>query len=289
VVSKLALEQTPNELLGDLKRLGFTDYEAKIYLQLLRHSPSTAYEIAKSAGVPRPNTYQALENLAQRGAALPVSESPVRYIAAAPEVFFATIARQTNALCTDVVERVAKFALVANDHYVWTLRGEMSVHDKIGVLISQSCKAVWVKAADDVLRQHKPALKAAAARGVEILIVLFGQDASEFVFSDTCRVYIHEGSGVRMGSADNLFTIAVDHKEMLTAAMDGEVTAAHTQSHPIVNMAQSLIRHDYYMAEIFAKFGSEIEASFGPHLQKLRMASFSQTEIESFKEKTGLK
>nr|WP_281351909.1 TrmB family transcriptional regulator [Microvirga makkahensis] len=271
-----------------MRRLGFTEYEARVYIQLLRQSPATAYEISKSTGVPRPNTYQALEALAQRAAVLPVSETPVRYVAAKPSELFDAIARQTQTLCSDLAERLSAIAPSADDQYVWTLRGEVAVHDKIHDLISDSREVIWIKAADEVLRRHKAALRAAAERGVETLIVLFGFDADEFRFTDRCRVYIHEGSGVRMGSADNLFTVAVDHTEMLTAALDGEVTAAHSRNRPIVNLAQSLIRHDYYMAEIFARFGPQIDAEFGPHLKALRMACFSPEQIVSFKQKTGL-
>jgi sugar-specific transcriptional regulator TrmB len=201
---------------------------------------------------------------------------------------FDTIARQTRTLCNDLADRLSAIAPIADDQYVWTLRGELAVHDKINSLISESREVIWVKAADDVLRRHKSALKAAAERGVETLIVLFGFDADEFRFTDRCKVYIHEGSGVRMGSADNLFTVAVDHAEMLTAAMDGEVMAAHSRNRPIVNLAQSLIRHDYYMAEIFARFGPQIDAEFGPHLKALRMACFSPDQVVSFKQRTGL-
>ena len=88
MVDKLTVSQAePIEAAGDLKRIGFTDYEARIYVQLLRQSPATAYEIAKHAGVPRPNTYQALEALTQRRAVLPVSENPARYVAADPLLY----------------------------------------------------------------------------------------------------------------------------------------------------------------------------------------------------------
>lgn len=288
MAGKLAVTHTSSELSGDLRRLGFTEYEARVYIQLLRQSPATAYEISKSTGVPRPNTYQALEALAQRSAVLPVSETPVRYVAAKPSELFDTIARQTQTLCNNLADRLSAIAPTADDQYVWTLRGELAVHNKIDSLISESREVIWVKAADDVLRRHKSALKAAAERGVKTLIVLFGFDADEFRFTDHCRIYIHESSGVRMGSADNLFTVAVDHAEMLTAAMDGEVVAAHSRNRPIVNLAQSLIRHDYYMAEIFARFGPQIDEEFGPHLKSLRMACFSPDQIVSFKQRTGL-
>lgn len=290
MAGKLSVTQAAgSELFVDLKRLGFTEYEARVYVQLLRQSPATAYEISKSSNVPRPNTYHALDALAQRGAVLPVNENPVRYVPADPQELFDTISRQTRSLCSTLADRLSALTPARDDQYVWTLQGDEAVHDRIAALIGESRKTLWIKAADDVLRRHREALKTAAERGVETLIVLFGSNADEFRFTENCRVYIHEANGVRMGTADNLFTIAVDHKEMLTAAMDGEVVGAHTRNHPVVTMAASLIRHDYYMAEIFSRFGPEIDAAFGPYLRDLRLAYFSPEQTESFMLRTGLK
>ncbi len=289
MAGKLANIQTaPSKVLEDIKRLGFTEYEARVYIQLLRQSPATAYEISKNASVPRPNTYHALEALVQRGAVLPVSEVPVRYVAADPRVLFDTIARQANTLCVSLAERLSALAPDSTDQYVWMARGESAVQDRIDALIAASTESIWIKASDDVLRRHTPALRAAAARGVEALIVLFGTDAEEFRFTPKWRVYIHEANGTRMGTADNLFTLAIDHAEMLTAAMDGDVVAAHTRNRLVVTLAQSLVRHDYYMAEIFTRFGNDISAAFGEHLRDLRLACFSPEQIESFKARTGL-
>lgn len=289
MAGKLAIAANESDdLLADLKRLGFTEYEAKIYIQLLRMPPSTAYEISKGANVPRPNTYHALEALAQRGAVLPVSENPVRYVAAPPSDFLAALSNQTRALCTDLSERLSSIAPSSNGEYVWMLRGEGSVHSKIDTLIEESDTSIWIKASDTVLRRHKEALRKAAARGIEIFIVLFGPDAEEFRFGPTCRVYIHEGNGVRMGTADNLFTVSIDHVETLTATVEGEVIAAYTRNGPIVNLAESLVRHDYYMAEIFARLGPQIDEAFGPYLRDLRLACFSPEQAASFKKRTGL-
>jgi len=289
LVGKIApSDSAASEFLADLKRLGFTEYEARIYVQLLRQSPSTAYEISKSTGVPRPNAYSALEALSQRAAVLPVSENPVRYVAANPQTFLNSVSRQTSALCKDLGAKLSDLAPATNDQYVWMLWGEEAAHDKIDALINGSQHALLIKAASDILRRHKDALRKAAERGVEMLIVLFGTDAEEFRFNDKCRVYLHEANGVRMGTTDNLFTIAADHEEMVTAAVVGEVIAAHTRNKPVVNMAESLVRHDFYMAEIFVRFGDQIDAEFGQHLRDLRLACFTPEQIASFKQRTGL-
>lgn len=290
VVTRVGHIQTANkEILAGLRELGFTDYEARIYVQLLKSSPATAYEVAKAAGVPRANTYAALEALAQRGAVLPVNEEPLRYVAAPPKALFEAISRQTNSLCSDLSDRLAALTPADPDYHVWMTHGDMAVQDKIDSLIAESRHAIWIKAADDVIRRHKAALRKAAARGVALIVVLFGKDADEFRFNDQCRIYIHERDGTRMGTADNLFTIAVDHEKMLTANMEGEVLAAHTSCPPVVTMAQSLIRHDLYIAEIFAKFGTQIDEAFGPYLRDIRMSCFTPEQVTSFKTRTGLK
>jgi len=289
VVTRVGHIQTANkEILAGLRELSFTDYEARIYVQLLKSSPATAYEVSKAAGVPRANTYAALEALSQRGAVLPVNEEPLRYVAAPPKTLFESISRQTSSLCSDLSERLAALAPADSDHHVWMTYGDMGVQDKIEAMIAESRHAIWIKAAEDVIRRHKAALQTAAARGVALIVVLFGRNADEFRFNDQCRIYIHESDGTRMGTADNLFTIAVDHEKMLTANMEGEVLAAHTSCPPVVTMAQSLIRHDVYIAEIFAKFGKQIDEAFGPYLRDIRMSCFTAEQVASFRTRTGL-
>ncbi|MDP0926194.1 helix-turn-helix domain-containing protein [Paracoccus onubensis] len=279
----------PADVISDLRKLGLTEYEGRVYFQLLCESPATAYEIAKAANLPRPNTYNALESLVQRGAVLPVSESPARYVAAPPEQFLDSVARRTSTLCTAITSRLKDVARPIDDQYVWTLRGVTNVHDKIASLIDGSQESLMIKASDEILRRHTDSLRAAAERGVEMLMVLFASDVSEFRFGPNCKVYSHEGNGVRMGKTDNLFTIAADHVEMVTAQILEVVVAVHTRNEPIVTMAESLVRHDFYMAEIFQRFGPQIDDAFGPYLRDLRLACFTPAQADSFRLKTGIR
>ena len=42
-----------DQLLPQLVKLGFSEYEAKAYIALLGKSPVSGYELAKQSGVPR--------------------------------------------------------------------------------------------------------------------------------------------------------------------------------------------------------------------------------------------
>jgi len=280
-----------SEIIDDLKSLGFTEYEAKIYLEALHAAgvPKTAYELAKLSGVPRSNTYSALEVLARKGAVLPVTESPTCYVAANPRDMFDALAAQTAFTCSRVAKELERLAPRVENQYVWILRGEESTGAEIERLLASAKKSIWIKASDTVLRKHAATLKKAAKKsGMSVMIVLFGKDKSEFEFNKNCRVYIHENDGTRMGKADNLFTIVVDFDEMITVNAGDQYIGARTRSQTIVTMALSLIRHDYYMAEIFQKFGDQINAEFGRYLMKLRLEAYTPDQTESFYENTGL-
>ena len=69
--------------------------------------------------------------------------------------------------------------------------------------------------------------------------------------------------------------------------MHGEVHAAYTRSEPIVTMAETLIRHDMYMAEIFLRFGPQIDEAFGPFMLSLRRRYFSPDQLTRLNETVG--
>jgi hypothetical protein len=146
---------------------------------------------------------------------------------------------------------------------------------------------IWIKAGEGVVRRHAAALRAAADRGVSMVIVLFGDDAGEFRFSERVRVVLHEGNGRRMGMADNLFTIIVDHGEVMTGNIDGSVSGAHTRNRSIVIMALGLLRHEYYLAEIFQRLGGVMTDAFGPHLYDLRAEIFTPEQFAVFRQQIG--
>ena len=266
------------DLLTDLQRLGFSEYEARTYLSLLQGHPATAYEVSKHSGLPRANTYGALESLTKKQAVQPVSETPVRYVPITPAVLLDRLSSEVSTVCGRLKEGLSTVAVRERSDVVWTVSGQKPIEKKIDELIDGAQQHIWIKASTDVLRQHTQRLKRAAGRGVKLLFVVFGDDTSFLNFGRNSKVYLHEGNGARMGGADNLFTITSDFRIALTANVSGELTGAYTTNELIVRMAETLIRHDFYMAEILTAFGPDIEARFGAHLTSLRRQLFSQEQ-----------
>jgi HTH-type transcriptional regulator, sugar sensing transcriptional regulator len=271
------------EISDDLRALGFTDYEMRAYLALLRDSPATAYQVSKESGLPRANVYPALEALTKKGAAQPVTESPARYVPVPPEVLFARLVQDVDAQCRRVASKLSRLRQSNGEEFVWSLRGDGAIRDKIESMIASVRSHIWIKAHLRMLEPHRDALLHAASRGVQVILILFGDPASlaEFKLDPPSRVYMHEGNGFEVGLANTLITVTRDFEEALTVNAAEGGFGAYTRNLPVVNMAESLIRHEIYLAEIFGQFGREIEATFGPALVSLRRNYLPAAQAEA--------
>lgn len=263
-------QTSPGELLADLMALGFSEYEARAYLALCKLQPATAYEVSKLAGLPKANAYMVLESLSKKEAAQPISENPVRYVAVAPGVLFERIATSTAKRCAKIIETIPVAAQSDEHDYVWSISGKDAISAKIEAMIDGARSHVWIKAAEQKLLPFRGALEQAAKRGLEVLIILFGSQLEKFRFRGKSRAYLHEGNGIPVGIAHKLMTITVDFEEALVVEMDNHPHGAYTRNRPVVNLAESLIRHEVYFAEIFEMFGQPIQKTFGTALIDLR-------------------
>lgn len=61
-----------------LKQIGLTDYEADVYLALVRHGQMSAYELAEKAGLYRQVTYDTLKRLQEKGFVSSVTEGKAK-------------------------------------------------------------------------------------------------------------------------------------------------------------------------------------------------------------------
>lgn len=267
-----------------LMSLGFSEYEARVYISLLRESPSTAYEISKRTGIARANAYASCESLLSKNAIELVGDRPARLIPVPPKLLLSNISERTNITCRNLESTLSDLSEGESSGFIWSLEGRASVNAKISEMIQNATESIWIKASSELLEEHRDQLKEVLTKRPDLscVVVLFGSNPEDFRFSPNTSVFLHEGSGVRLGNADNLFTVSVDHKEALTARMGQDVQGAYTTHEPVVTMADTIIRHDIYMAEIFKEFGDQIDRKFGPHLYRLREGYFNKPQFDHF-------
>ncbi|MBI4114873.1 MAG: TrmB family transcriptional regulator, partial [Candidatus Niyogibacteria bacterium] len=93
-------------MLEDLRKIGLSENEAKVYFALLELGSGTAQEISKKSGVNRPTTYVQLENLMKMGLASTYEKESTRkggatktmFRAESPEYLHHVISREKDVL-----------------------------------------------------------------------------------------------------------------------------------------------------------------------------------------------
>lgn len=83
-------------LINELKKIGLSDKEAKVYLATLELGQASVSDISKKAGVNRPTTYVILDSLIKKGLCSTYAgkDKKIRYIAESPEMIISVLELQ---------------------------------------------------------------------------------------------------------------------------------------------------------------------------------------------------
>ncbi|NHI91084.1 MAG: TrmB family transcriptional regulator [Candidatus Lokiarchaeota archaeon] len=142
------MDMINEKAIASLVKLGFKEYQAKIYCALNTLGQASATEIHKFSKVPRPRVYDTLDELIKFGAINYQKGRPNIYKAVAP---------------VEVVERLRNTYLTASDEaikeleqlniqklerefeHLWILKGEINIENRILDMLSNSNKEIFVR------------------------------------------------------------------------------------------------------------------------------------------------
>jgi sugar-specific transcriptional regulator TrmB len=134
-----------NNLIERLTKLGFSEYEAKAYIALLRDNPATGYQLAKGSGVPRSMIYEVLGKLTARGAAMTLRvEGGTKYAPVAPEEFLDLLQREHKGLITSLQQDLTELSEATDLDYVWHIEGNDNVLARATEMIERATKRVYL-------------------------------------------------------------------------------------------------------------------------------------------------
>lgn len=154
--------------IGLLQALGFTEYEARAYAALVRHGPSSGYQLARQSGIPRANIYAVADKLLERGAVSRAADSDGRhYQAVAPaELLRGIHSRQQRALKA-ADDAFAQLAQARQPATVFNLRGsELITRARQVIDACHATLCIAIQQPEAVVLAD--ALQHASARGVAI-------------------------------------------------------------------------------------------------------------------------
>lgn len=169
-------------MLEKLRQLGWSEYEARAYLALLRQNPATGYRVGKESGVPTAKVYEALARLVERGAArlLPAAESDTaQYLPVPPDEVLAGL-RARHARMLDELDHELRTLFVPSasaPEGAW-LRGRAPVLGRANALLVNARKSAALALPWGWESALRAGLEAAKANRVRLDRVTLAPDAA---------------------------------------------------------------------------------------------------------------
>ncbi|MCX7681776.1 MAG: TrmB family transcriptional regulator [Anaerolineae bacterium] len=242
------------DLIDQLVALGFSEYEAKAYLALLRESPVTGYQLAKISGVPRSMIYEVLGKLVTRGAAMTLrKEGSVEYAPVPADEFLDTLHREHEERVNVLKDALAHLAAVPNPEYVWNIEGYDNILAKAEEMIRQAQKIIYLSLMPEAFVELAPALRAALARGVRVVMYTAGD--LELPGAQVIATLPSEEAASRVERLGLI--LVIDEQEVLIGeCLAGFQARASWTGNPLfVFIAEHHLRTDPYLPQILACLG----------------------------------
>jgi len=171
-----------------LRRLGLTDYEARIYLALIRMGPKKASEVSYFGQVPRTKTYGSIRELERKGLLRIIPGKPELYAATSPTELLLPVVTKLNREVKEsesIVQSLAvlfesskytkQYAIPEDVKEFWRIDGRKDILRKLTEILNDATKTInYATSAWGLVRvykTHSEALEEAKNRGVIVRLV----------------------------------------------------------------------------------------------------------------------
>lgn len=199
-----------------MKKLGFTAYEAKAYISLLKKNPATRYELSKNSGVPRSAIYDTIRKLETIGAVNGTYTEPKKFMPLPPEELFNLLERQFKERCDEVRGLMKEYQSSVEPGHLWNILGYENMIHKAREMIDRAENtiyvSIWQREADLLRKEFKNAYD----RGVRIIAFSFTdlKISAEWIYNYCLK----EGDLEKIWG--HKIILVVDQKELLMGEAD---------------------------------------------------------------------
>jgi sugar-specific transcriptional regulator TrmB len=246
-----------SKALQSLSQLGFTDYEAKTYLAMLKSSPVTGYQISKEAGIPRSMVYEALGRLTNRGAVMSHSTGDVTHYAPLPVNSLLDNLRHEYEDAIDAAhDQLESFQGLTPYDEVWSIEGHQAVLSRAQEMILSSRSEILISVGDSVLVQLMSQLSTASIAGVSIRFLLLGD--ADVPFGEVAR-HPHMESAAQ--SIAGSLVLVVDNSLCLIGSSGTRESAIWTGSGQVVFIARQYILQEMLTQKILERLRTQGDAA----------------------------
>lgn len=248
------------ELVASLMAVGFTEYEAKVYLELLREHPATGYQLSKQAGVPRSMVYEALGRLRNRGAVLETIEARATlYRPLPPDVLLDTHEHQQRRLLDGLREGLRQLYAAQQEDHLWSINGRATVLSYAAHMIRAATRELLLVLADPELDALRDEIMHAHQRGVTLSTLLTGK--GQLGLGQVAR---HPPLESELQQLIDMSMVIADDSEVLIMSTRLETSATITRNHNLVFIARQFVWMELFTQRVYMRLGNDLLARLDP-------------------------
>lgn len=252
-----------------LRKLGFGEYEARAYTQLLKENPVTAYELAKASGIPSSKIYEVLGKLTGRGVAMAwEDEGKQRFVPLSPRELVARHRTEMEDELDVLEENLRRDARDSRYSMVWNMRSRQELRIQARRMVQDTRKELVASLWQEEAGELGDLLQDLHEAGVQIATVCFG---SNFRLPGT--TYAHPiGDTLYKERGGRGITLVSDGTRALMATIfpGDRVEGAWSMNQGFVTLAEDYLKHDIYVMKIVGRMDRELKEHFGPGYRHLR-------------------
>lgn len=225
-----------NRMIEYLMDFGLTRQEGVIYLVLLSNGEMTGYEVAKISGISRSNTYNALVQLVEKGAAYIDEGESKRYSPVSIREFTKNIIDHLNVKKKYLIDNEPVIRQ-KNEGYL-TISGYVHVLDKIRNMIDYAANRIYFSAPISIIKKFEENLIERAKNDVKIVIL-----TNEEYEIKNGIVYVMKGM--------EQIRLIVDTKEVLTgyALKKKDNVCLYSKNQNLVDLFKEMLRGEIILLE----------------------------------------
>jgi len=255
-------------ILSNMKELGFTEYEGKVYMALINEHPLSAYNISRDSGVPHSRVYDITRRLIKKGYVTSKGTNPELFSPISPEELISRLQRENTKLTGSLQNQLESLKFKPDFDPVWNLAGPSEAIEMAEQLIDEAEKTIFVGLWDQEFDKLEKPLRRADDRGVKIFILLYGAAEPDFG-----EVYYHSIEKLEdISVAGRSLDLVIDSRVCITGSLGGTspCQAVWTRNKGLIKSIEGYIIHDFYIAEVSNYLGEKVDDVFGHKFEKLR-------------------
>lgn len=228
-----------DDLLNKMTKMGFTVYEVKSYLGLLKHNPATGYELSKETNVPRSVIYSVLNKLEMMGLISYIHDKPRRYVPLAPKQLLSKLETDFSTKLMTFSSELLKFNNKPETEGFWNINGYESLLMTCVSLIREAKETIFISGWQREINRLKEPLLAAKKRGVDIIIFSFTE-----VSKSLGQVFAYGIDEEKLSSIwDHKMILVADSRDLIMgpANIEKQEQAIWTQNKAVLTIAINYI------------------------------------------------